>query len=250
MSSTAPVGVTGSLQQGRPRAGRVESDGAALATLIIVDKRNTIRSCLASWVSSELADLTVLDVGSLEELAEDAVTDPGMVIVLLSSAAGPGRDPNAERAARSARERFAEARLVFLCDEMDSSSVAAAIRCGAVGFVGSSSDAAVLAHCLRFVRVGGTALPSVPAPSAGGPTPRATDGDGATERYSRFSAQLFTAKELDVLRCLSAGKPNKIIAYEMSICETTVKVHMRHIMQKLGAKNRTHAALLASDMLT
>ena len=43
--------------------------------------------------------------------------------------------------------------------------------------------------------------------------------------------------------------PNKLIAHELSICETTVKVHLRHIFRKLGTTNRTHAALLAREML-
>ena len=54
----------------------------------------------------------------------------------------------------------------------------------------------------------------------------------------------------EVLSGLGEGRPNKIIAYQLGICETTVKVHMRHIMRKLGATNRTHAALLAREMLT
>ena len=62
-------------------------------------------------------------------------------------------------------------------------------------------------------------------------------------------AGLFTPRELDVLRCLSVGKPNKLIAYELGMCETTVKVHLRHIFRKLGTTNRTHAALLAREML-
>ena len=48
---------------------------------------------------------------------------------------------------------------------------------------------------------------------------------------------------------LKDGKPNKIIAYELDICESTVKVHMRHIMGKLNATNRTQAALLAQHIL-
>ena len=52
-----------------------------------------------------------------------------------------------------------------------------------------------------------------------------------------------------MLRSLANGRPNKLIAYELLICETTVKVHLRHIFRKLGTTNRTHAALLAREML-
>jgi DNA-binding NarL/FixJ family response regulator len=57
-----------------------------------------------------------------------------------------------------------------------------------------------------------------------------------------------TPKETEILRRLKDGKPNKIIAYELDICESTVKVHMRQIMRKLSATNRTQAALIARQM--
>jgi DNA-binding NarL/FixJ family response regulator len=232
----------------RRQLGGAAPGRTGLATLIVVDERSTIRSCLAAWIARELSEVTVVEVGNVDELSRSDVPHPGTVIVLLSFAFGPGRNAKAEQAAWRVRGSFAEARLVFLCDGMDLPSVSAAVRCGAVGFVDTASGPTVLAHCLRFVIVGGTALPSLAAMSADArPAPAA---DVPAERPSRFSVDLFTAKELDVLRCLGAGKPNKIIAYELNICETTVKVHMRHIMQKLGASNRTHAALLAVDLLS
>lgn len=232
-----------------PQSGRIPATAApsnlTMTTLVVVDQRSTIRFCLATWIARELSEVLVVEVGDADELARRTPLDQGPVIVLLSSACGPGKDPRAEQTARQVRGSLAEARLVFLCDDMDPSNILAAVRCGAAGFVDTASGPTVLAHCLRFVGVGGIALPSIPPTATGDIKPAAAP----TERYSRFSADLFTAKELDVLRCLGAGKPNKIIAYELNICETTVKVHMRHIMQKLGASNRTHAALLAMDLL-
>jgi DNA-binding NarL/FixJ family response regulator len=53
-----------------------------------------------------------------------------------------------------------------------------------------------------------------------------------------------TYREAEVLQLLQLGKPNKIIAFELSISESTVKVHVRNIMKKLHATNRTQVALL------
>ena len=231
------------------RANGAKLDQAVKVTLIIVDPRCTIRACLAAWVAGELPEVTVVEIGNVEELSR-RMAPAGAVIVLLSFASGPGRNPKAEQAAWRVRNSFAEGKLVFLCDDVDQANLQAAVRCGAVGFIDTMSGPAVLAHCLRFVIVGGTALPSIAAmPDAAAKREEAAV-ETPPERYPRFSAELFTAKELDVLRCLGAGKPNKIIAYELNICETTVKVHMRHIMQKLGANNRTHAAMLAVDLLS
>ena len=51
-----------------------------------------------------------------------------------------------------------------------------------------------------------------------------------------------TARELAVVRAIQHGKSNKVIAYEFGMCESTVKVHVRRVMKKLRAKNRTEVA--------
>ena len=48
-----------------------------------------------------------------------------------------------------------------------------------------------------------------------------------------------------VLNCLREGKSNKIIAYQLGMCENTAKAHVRNVLKKLGATNRTEAAYLA-----
>ena len=66
--------------------------------------------------------------------------------------------------------------------------------------------------------------------------------DSAAQR-----ATLFTHRQLQVVEAIRQGKPNKIIAYELSMCESTVKVHVRTIMKKLQARNRTQVAYLYSS---
>jgi DNA-binding NarL/FixJ family response regulator len=51
--------------------------------------------------------------------------------------------------------------------------------------------------------------------------------------------------EVAVIRALQQGKPNKVIAYELNMCESTVKVHVRNLMKKMKAKNRTDLAMKA-----
>lgn len=55
-----------------------------------------------------------------------------------------------------------------------------------------------------------------------------------------------TNRQLDVLKCLKKGQPNKLIARELGMTEGTVKVHVRQIMRKLGALNRTQVAILTA----
>jgi DNA-binding CsgD family transcriptional regulator len=52
-----------------------------------------------------------------------------------------------------------------------------------------------------------------------------------------------TAREAAVVRALQQGKSNKVIAYELNMCESTVKVHVRNLMKKMKARNRTDLAI-------
>jgi DNA-binding NarL/FixJ family response regulator len=60
---------------------------------------------------------------------------------------------------------------------------------------------------------------------------------------------LFTARQAAVVEALRRGKANKIIAYELKMRESTVKVHVRNIMKKLHATNRTEVAFMANRLL-
>ena len=110
----------------------------------------------------------------------------------------------------------------------------ASIKAGARGFIQmrSAGFAATLA-ALRFVLQGGVFVPSdlvLPARKRGAPRDK----------------NHLTSRQTDVLSLLKQGKPNKIIAYELGMSESTVKVHMRHIMGKLNATNRTEAVFKAA----
>jgi DNA-binding NarL/FixJ family response regulator len=74
------------------------------------------------------------------------------------------------------------------------------------------------------------------------------DRDGGAGTATSQAAGL-TPREVDVLNLLREGKPNKIIAAQLDLKETTVKIHVRHIMKKLKATNRTEAALMAERAL-
>ena len=104
----------------------------------------------------------------------------------------------------------------------------AAMRAGAQGFVlMRSSDLSTTMAAVQFVSAGGTYVPSdllLNAPPPG----QAVNG-----------RQRLTSRQADVLTHLKQGKANKIIAYDLGMSESTVKVHVRSIMRKLGAANRT-----------
>jgi DNA-binding NarL/FixJ family response regulator len=71
----------------------------------------------------------------------------------------------------------------------------------------------------------------------------------AAQANGKQANKLFTSRQLEVIDRLRKGESNKIIAYKLKMGECTVKVHVRNIMRKLKARNRTEVAFLTNDML-
>jgi DNA-binding NarL/FixJ family response regulator len=92
---------------------------------------------------------------------------------------------------------------------------------------------------LRFVGAGGTYVPAQCILEA-------KQAPAAPSEQAPVS--VFTNRELAVIQAIRKGKPNKVIAYELNMCESTVKVHVRHIMKKLHAKNRTDVAIKSAEL--
>jgi two-component system nitrate/nitrite response regulator NarL len=57
-------------------------------------------------------------------------------------------------------------------------------------------------------------------------------------------------REAEILRCIMQGEPNKVIARKLEVTEATIKVHVKAILRKIGAANRTQAAMWANENLT
>lgn len=64
----------------------------------------------------------------------------------------------------------------------------------------------------------------------------------------RVATELFTPRQMAVLERLKIGKPNKIIAYELAMSESSVKAHIQNIMKKMGAANRTEVACRVREL--
>jgi two-component system, NarL family, nitrate/nitrite response regulator NarL len=71
----------------------------------------------------------------------------------------------------------------------------------------------------------------------------------AEPKLSELKASKLSPREAEILGCLREGAPNKIIARKLDVTEATVKVHVKAILRKIGAANRTQAAMWASQCL-
>jgi DNA-binding NarL/FixJ family response regulator len=111
-------------------------------------------------------------------------------------------------------------------------------------------------EAIQFVAAGGTFVPASvlldrDVDETSGPARQETNeiaSQNWSESPEHMAAVDFTPRELAVLSHLRDGKPNKLIARELAICEGTVKIYIRRIMKKLQVENRTQAALVATNL--
>src|SRR5271165_538954 len=130
--------------------------------------------------------------------------------------------------------------VIVLAYNNDAELARTAICHGAKGYIPVTMGFEIAIEAVRFVLAGGTYVPMDCLLVSGWP-------GGAPSQPQTSS--LVSARELSVVRAIQQGKSNKVIAYDLNMCESTVKVHVRNIMKKLKAKNRTEVAIKASELL-
>ncbi len=134
--------------------------------------------------------------------------------------------------------------IVVLSGEDDPTTVRAAIERGAMGYIPKSSTPQVLIQALRLVLAHGIYLPPI---SIGGTSPSSTAANNAPISRPAMLPGV-TERQMEVLRCVIQGKPNKVIARELEIAEGTVKLHLSAVFRALGAHSRTEAVYAAAKL--
>lgn len=122
--------------------------------------------------------------------------------------------------------------------------VVEAIRSGAAGYLTKDCSRELLSHAVRSAVEGGTLVRGGLLRHAIEGLPRGRRRFEGGQHHSP-AMDLLTERDLDVLRLVTEGYVNKQIARTLSLAEVTVKKHIQSIMAKLGASDRTHAAILA-----
>jgi two-component system, NarL family, response regulator len=127
------------------------------------------------------------------------------------------------------RAEFPHARIIVLTTYAGDVQAAAALKAGAVGYLLKNLVRKELIETIRLVHAGKRRIPP----------------EIATEIAEHVADDALTEREIEVLRRVAAGKSNKLIAAELEISEGTVKTHMKSILPKLDAADRTHAVMIA-----
>jgi len=210
-----------------------------LPTVIYVDARAFTRDCIGSWLRSSLTGRHVLVLQNADEIEAGALASDKVEAVIVNT--GPERISSVTTTALLSRlkQLFPETPLALLSDQEDADNIREAFKLGVQGYIPTSLASRVAIGAVRLVCMGGTFAPATTLLCAG--ERRETSAGECTIKG-------FTQRQSQILDCLRRGMANKLIAYELNMCESTVKVHIRNIMKKLNATNRTQVAYLTRDL--
>ena len=154
-------------------------------------------------------------------------------------------------AARMVKDQYPDARIAVIADSFELDFVKLARSAGVEGFCLSTSDREVLTKSLELVMLGETVLPTslmtslVEMASARAELEPQEEAAVGLE-FSDPRLRKLSSRETEILQCLTEGAPNKVIARKLDVAEATVKVHIKAILRKIGAANRTQAAMWAT----
>jgi two-component system nitrate/nitrite response regulator NarL len=150
------------------------------------------------------------------------------------------------------KAQYSSARVVVLADAMEPETAMQLCRAGMDGFCPTSMDRHALVKALEIVILGETYIPAsiglmlLDQIRQG----RAHLGNGfAPANDPAMLLNKLSDREAQILRCLTQGASNKVIARELGVAEATVKVHIKAILRKVKASNRTQAAMWATGHL-
>jgi DNA-binding NarL/FixJ family response regulator len=224
---------------------RTRSDEGRVPVLL-VDSRPLTREWLAKWLGEVLGVFHVTAVAGPEDIGDEDRRGAAELTILNVGSAAPADPAIADEIGRL-RRRLPDVPIVLFAERDEIAQVAAAIRQGVRGYITSILSPDVAIAVLRLVQSGGTFVPASVVLEAAQQRQRPEQEPALGIPNKRLDD--FTPRELEVLDRLRRGMSNKTIAYDLDICENTVKVHVMHIMRKLHTSNRTQAALRARSLL-
>lgn len=198
-----------------------------MTKILLADDHDLVRETLTEFMQRE-GGFSVVQAQTLDEaLAINAKQGPFQLIVLDYTM--PGMDALAGLMRMRAQSGCPVA---ILSGTAPPDVARRALRAGAAGFLPKTLSPGDLVKALQQMLDGGVYLPI----------------EFLSDEAADTAMVHLTPRERDVLQGVTEGKLNKEIARDLDIQEVTVKLHVKTLSRKLGAKNRTHAAMLGRDM--
>jgi len=154
-------------------------------------------------------------------------------------------EDDGETSMRRLRDAGCTGRIVVLSGETSAPLILRTVDLGAAGFIPKTYSSEMMIAALGKVLTGQIFLPAEVL-RLSPPQAEAPPGSDAGDLLSSHLLTALTARQRDVYRAAARGLPNKLIARELGIAESTVKTHLTAVFAELGVRNRTEAAYQAS----
>lgn len=211
--------------------------------ILIADDHTLFRRGLRLVLLQLFEGVEVVEARDVGEALQVVGRDPDVGLVLLDLAM-PGMEDYA--GLEQIRTERPEVPVIMLSAVTNSDDIMETIRHGARGYILKSSSDEALKHAISLVLSGETYLPSRIFLESGG-AGASPDSDERRAPHDSLLGRL-TDRQRDVLLLLMDGQSNKEIARELGLLESTIKAHVKVILNKLNAANRTQAAMIAAGL--
>ena len=202
----------------------MSADGS-LIRILVVDDHSIVREGIATFIGGQSDMKLVAEApNGREAIQQFREHRPDVTLMDLQMPEMNGLD-----AIIAIRNDFQEARIIVLTTYKGDVQVLRALKAGARAYLLKGLLRKELLETIRVVHAGEKRIPP----------------DLASQLAEHAADDALTSREIDVVRLLAGGKANKLIADQLSITEDTVKGHVKNILSKLAANDRTHAVTIA-----
>jgi len=198
---------------------------AQTITVLVVDDHQLLRGGIALAIQGQ-PDMVLVGeaTNGLEAIAKYREHRPAVTLMDVRMP-----EMNGIEALAAIRQEFPASRIIMLTTYRGDVQAMHAIKMGAAGYLLKSSLREELVDTIRAVHAGHRRIPP----------------EIATELALQVGNDALSEREVEVLRLIASGNSNKRVGTLLNIAEQTVKAHVRSIMSKLGANDRTHAVTIA-----
>lgn len=212
-----------------------------LSSVLIVDDHPLYSDALASTLRRTYVNCEVRAAGSLSEalaLMEDGF-DPDLLMLDLRLP-----DVTGISGFEQLSQRLNGTSVLVISSMASAELVRELLELGAMGFMPKESPASTLRLAVSEISAGRRYIPKE--------FRAVVDAESAASEDVEFASNPglahLTRQQKRILKLICAGKPNKVIAYELSLAETTVKAHITALLRRLGVTNRTQAAVMVETL--
>lgn len=229
----------------RPRHSRDESKTSFKSTSVILVGPSGLQKEGLQEVLKAYQFRTIIGAETLDSLKGTTLSKSRLIIMT-----DPSMEPDLAYALASLRTENPALRFVLLIDVNDPIKVENALRVPAHAFLSHKMSCEALVKVLEVVLADGAVFFSIDLMTPHLLSPAYDDVEQAASVMPSSpslatNGRPLSDREVDILSCLTDGASNKLIARRIGIAESTVKIHVKGILRKINAQNRTQAAIWA-----